>query len=201
MTAREEGHRVYRMAMAQLASEETDEQLAGLAVAGDSRAFAQLVERYRDTAFAYAYAHLRARDEAEDVVQEAFVRAYTGIRHIQSARSWAPWLMRIVRNLCRDTVRRQRSRPATVLDDTWPDDRPTPEMLLMMDERGHEMRQAIEALPEKLRVPLMMHYVSRRSYREIALALDVPESTIVGRLSMALQRLRRRLVCRGDLCD
>src|SRR5438093_13698703 len=98
------------MAMAQLASEDSDEFLADAARGGDARAFSLLVERYRDTAFAYSYAHLRVRDEAEDVVQEAFVRAYLGLPKIQATRCWAAWLMRIVRNLCWDALRRHRSR-------------------------------------------------------------------------------------------
>jgi len=183
------------MAMAQSATEHTDELLADAARDGDTRAFALLVDRYRDTAFAYSYAHLRLRDEAEDVVQEAFVRAYLGLPNIQATRCWAAWLMRIVRNLCNDALRRHRSRPVAALDEAWPDDSPTPEMLLLIGERGDEIRRAVNELPEKLRVPLVMHYVSRRTYREIALALDVPETTVVGRLSMALQRLRRRLLC------
>lgn len=181
--------------MAQLASEDSDEYLADAARAGDSRAFALLVERYRDTAFAYSYAHLRVRDEAEDIVQEAFVRAYLGLAGIQTTRCWAAWLMRIVRNLCCDALRRHRSRPVTELDEAWPDSSPSPEMSLLMNERGDEVRKAVNDLPEKLRVPLVMHYISRRTHREIALALNVPESTVVGRLSMALQRLRRRLLC------
>jgi RNA polymerase sigma-70 factor (ECF subfamily) len=190
-----EGRNMQSMARAQPASQVTDELLADAARAGDNAAFAVLVERYRNTAFACAYAHLRGRDEAEDVVQEAFVRAYVGLGGMQSTRCWAAWLMRIVRNLCTDSLRRHRSRPSEPLDDAWPDDAPTPEMSLLTMERGVEIRKAIDDLPEKLRVPLIMHYVSRRTLREVALALDVPETTVVGRLSMALQRLRRRLQC------
>jgi RNA polymerase sigma-70 factor (ECF subfamily) len=182
------------MAMAQAVSEDTDELLASAARTGDSDAFAILVERYRDTAYAYAYAHVRFRDEAEDVVQEAFVRAFVGLPRMQSPRCWPAWLMRIVRNLCHDALRQHRSRQSEPLDEAWADDGPTPEMSMLARERVHEIRKAIDGLPEKFRVPLLMHYVSRRNIREIALALDVPETTIVGRLSTALQRLRRRLL-------
>jgi len=183
------------MAMAQPASEDTDATLADAARAGDTAAFAKLVDRYRDTAFAYANAHVRYRDEAEDIVQEAFVRAFVSLPGIQSSRSWGAWLMRIVRNLCHDSLRRHRSRPSEPLDETWPDDRPGPETSLLVMETGQEVRRAVLDLPEKLRIPMLMHYAYRRSHREIALALGVPETTVVGRLTTALQRLRRRMGC------
>ena len=181
------------MAMTQSPGEVTDEWLAEAARGGDTDAFAQLVARYRDTAYAYAYARLRNRDEAEDVVQEAFVRAFVGLPRIHATRSWAAWLMQIVRNLCHDSQR--RGRVHEILDDAWPASGPTPEMSLLHSERRQEIRKAIAALPENLRVPFLMHYVSQRSYREIALALALPETTVVGRLATALQRLRRR--CKG----
>jgi|SRR5579871_1628839 len=180
------------MAIAQAPGEQSDELLADLALAGDTNAFAALVAKYRDIAYAYAYARLRHRDEAEDVVQEAFVRAFIGLPHIHASRCWAVWLMKIVRNLCHDASRRKGNRRSAPLDEAWPDDSPTPEMFMLSKERHNEIRKAISELPEHLRVPLLMHYVSRRSYREIAMALEIPETTVVGRLATALQRLRRR---------
>lgn len=180
------------MAISQSPGEESDEWLVVAAREGDSVAFGRLVARYRDVAFAYAYARLRHRDEAEDIVQEAFVRAFISLPRILATCCWAAWLMKILRNLCHDATRRQRIRAASELDDTWPDGGPTPEMFLLDTERTGEVRRAIVDLPEKLRVPLLMHYVSRRTYREISLALDIPETTVVGRLATALRQLRRR---------
>jgi RNA polymerase sigma-70 factor (ECF subfamily) len=186
------------MAMAQSPEERSDESLANLARAGDRDAFAALVGKYRDVVYAYAYARLRHRDEAEDIAQEAFVRAFVGLSQVHTTGCWAAWLMRIVRNLCHDAARRQRGRGVTPLDETWPDDAPTPEMFLLTRERGYELRKAIAELPDALRIPLLMHYVSRRTYREIALALELPETTVVGRLATALQRLRRRFRSEGQ---
>jgi RNA polymerase sigma-70 factor (ECF subfamily) len=180
------------MAMAQSPEEQSDELLADLALTGDAKAFAALVAKYRDIVYAYAYARLRHRDEAEDIVQEAFVRAFVGLPHIHASRCWAAWLMKIVRNLCHDAGRRRRGRISEPLDEAWPDESPTPEMSMLTRERRLEVRQAIADLPEHLQVPLLMHYVSRRSYREIALALGIPETTVVGRLATALHRLRQR---------
>jgi RNA polymerase sigma-70 factor (ECF subfamily) len=74
-----------------------------------------------------------------------------------------------------------------------PSAKPGPEAILLDGERRRELGKAIAALPDKYRVPLLMHHMSRRSYREIALALELSESTVTGRIATALRLLRRRM--------
>jgi|SRR5579871_5699704 len=180
------------MAMAQTPTETTDEALAAAAQTGDPAAFALLVARYREMAFAYAYARLRNREEAEDTAQEAFVRAFIALERFRTSECWGAWMMRILRNLCTDVLRR-RGRNCPLYDADGPDDMPSPEQFALAKERRQELKAAVAALPEKYRIPLLMHYASGRTYREVALALDLPESTIVGRMAGALRLLRRRL--------
>jgi RNA polymerase sigma-70 factor (ECF subfamily) len=170
-----------------------DEALVAAARAGDQKAFAELVERHRDLAFGYALARLRNREEAEDVAQEAFVRAYQQLGGLRWCRSWDAWLMRILRNLCHDALRRKRVRQAEPFDPDWLDGDPSPEQAVVRDERRKRLEAAVAALPEKYRTPLLMRFASGLSYREIATALGVPESTVVGRLAGALRLLRRSL--------
>jgi RNA polymerase sigma-70 factor, ECF subfamily len=181
------------MTLAQGAAERTDEMLAGAAQAGDQEAFAILVERYRDVALAYAFACLGSREEAEDAAQEAFVRAYLSLMRFRASESWGAWLMRILRNHCTDLVRRRKSRVPFLLDADLPDPLPLPEDAVFAAERRRELAAALAKLPDKYRIPLTMYYASRRTYREIALALDLPESTITGRLALGLRRMRRTL--------
>lgn len=171
----------------------SDETLAAAARSGDRRAFDTLVARYRDTAFAYALARLDSREEAEDIAQEAFVRALVTLNRFRVEASWGAWLMRIVRNLCHDALRRRRVRSSITLDDRWIDAGPSPEMSALFKERRSELAAAVAEMPEKFRTPLLMHYASRRTYREIALALSVPESTVIGRMAGALRFLRKRM--------
>jgi RNA polymerase sigma-70 factor, ECF subfamily len=182
------------IAMTQTPPEVTDEALAKAAQAGDTSAFAALAARYREVAFAYSYACLRNRDEAEDTVQEAFVRMYQALGRFRSSECWGAWTMRIVRNLCTDALRRRR-RKSLPLDEAneMRDSAPSPEQFTLATARTQELNAAITALPEKYRIPLLMHYASGRTYREIALALGLSESTIAGRLAGALRVLRRRL--------
>lgn len=172
--------------------EQTDEVLVQAARSGDREAFGLLVSRYRDLVHAFAYARLRNREEAEDAAQEVFVRALEHLPEFRSDRFGA-WLMRIARNHCMDILRRRRSRRTEELSDQWMDHSPTPEMAALTRERRRELCAALDALPEKHQVLVLMHYGSGRSYREMALALDLPETTVVGRMAAALRTLRRRM--------
>jgi RNA polymerase sigma-70 factor (ECF subfamily) len=181
------------MMVSTLVEESSDEALVEAARSGDREAFGLLVERYRDLVYAFSYARLRNREEAEDTAQEAFLRAYQYLPEFRMADRFGGWLMRITRNLCTDVARRRRSRPTEELSEDWMDHSPTPEMAAMVKERRRELTAAIDALPEKHQVLILMHYGSGRSYRDMALALDLPETTIVGRMAAALRGLRRRL--------
>jgi RNA polymerase sigma-70 factor (ECF subfamily) len=179
--------------MAQAVPGVSDEALAAAARNGDRAAYAQLVERYRDLAYACAFALLRSREDAEDAAQEAFLRAYASLPRYDPRRCWAAWMMRIVRNLCRDVHRRRQVRVAA-LHSLRPDEaHPGPEAAVLEGETRRLLAAAVESLPERLRAPLLMHYGSGLTYREVAAALDLPESTVVGRLAGALRRLRRDL--------
>jgi RNA polymerase sigma-70 factor, ECF subfamily len=181
------------MAMVGSPAQLTDEALAEAARAGDREAFSSLVSRYRDLAFSYAYARLHDRDEAEDVAQETFVRAYVALSHFRTSACWGAWVMQITRNLCKDQMRKRRTRPSVPLDMDWIDAAPTPDAITLTKERRETIAAAVAALPEDLRIPIHMHYGARRTYKEIGLALGLPESTVVGRIAAGMRRLRRRL--------
>jgi RNA polymerase sigma-70 factor (ECF subfamily) len=167
-------------------SPEADEHLVTAAQSGDPEAFAALVTRYRKLVYAYAYARLGDREEAEDVAQEAFVRAYQSLPRLRLGGSWEAWMMRIVRNLCHDALRRKRLRR------TEPVEAAVDVPAGGADPRRVELMEALGALPEKYRLPLTMHYLSGCTYRQVAVALDLPESTVVGRMAGGLRLLRTR---------
>lgn len=184
---------MHAMALSSPAVAATDEALAREARDGDRQAYAELVARHRATAFAYAYARLGRREEAEDVAQEAFVRAWAALDRYRPGACWGAWFMRILRNLCVDASRRRAQRQAAALSDDWACQAPSPEVLAMKEEERARLAAAVAALPERLRMPLLMHYGSRQTCREIARALGIPESTVTGRLAGALRHLRRAL--------
>ncbi len=182
------------MTMAQAPFEVTDERLAEAARDGDRQAFASLVARYRDTAFAYAYVRTGNRDEAEDLTQEAFVRAFQSLSRFRANGSWGAWLTSIVRNLCHDAYRRKQTRCTVDFTPNLKDTNPSPEAIALSEEAMKTLGSSVHALPEKYRTPLLLHYSGRQTYKEIALALGLPESTVVGRMAGALRLLRRKMV-------
>ena len=105
--------------------------------------------------------------------------------------------MRILRNLCHDALRRRRNRPLEPIPDEWLDAAPTPEATALEGARRQELREAVESLPEKYRLVLLLHYGAGQKCREVALAVGIPESTVKGRLVSALRLLRRRLDWEG----
>jgi len=181
------------MALTHSPAELTDESLVAAAREGDREAFGILIDRYRDTAYAYAASLIGNREDAEDIVQEAFVRAYVALWRFRAGSQWAAWLMRIVQNLCRDAIRRRTVRRTTELTPDRPDQSPTPEQQILEIEGRRVLVESVIKLHEKFRVPLVMRYSHQQSYKEIALAVGIPESTVVGRLAGALRILRRQL--------
>src|SRR6187399_224195 len=89
----------------------TDEELVARATAGDQDSFNQLVARWERPIYALAYRTLGREEEARDVVQEAFLRAYRGLKGFKGEAKFSSWLYRITLNLCRDWIRRERRAP------------------------------------------------------------------------------------------
>lgn len=175
------------------AQESSDEALVAAACAGDREAYTVLVGRHRNLVYGYLYARLRNREEAEDLTQEVFVRAYMALETFRRNSAWMPWMMRIARNLCFDALRSRRGRSWEPLSDDWLDGSPTPESRTLAAERRRQLDEALNALPEKYRTVLMMHYASALKAQEIAVALDLPETTVKGRIESGLRLVRKRL--------
>src|SRR5437667_4342332 len=142
------------------ATQAPDETLVMAARAGDRSAFSLLVDRYRGIVFAYACARMREREEAEDVAQDVFARAYASLPRLRGSGAWQPWLLQILRNQCRDALRRRRVRRTEPLDVAWLEGGPSPEARVLGDEGRRELLAAVAALPESLRIPLLMHVAS-----------------------------------------
>jgi RNA polymerase sigma-70 factor, ECF subfamily len=154
---------------------------------GDETAFRELHRRYRARAVFLAAQLLHDWNEAEDVVQEAFLRVFRSIRKFRGDAGFYSWLYRIVVNLCRDRRRRAAAHPTLALDEARTAD----------DQAGDwgATRLHIEALlarlSEELRVTLLLREMAGLSYAEIAEELEVPVGTVRSRLSAAREQLRR----------
>src|SRR5689334_7593701 len=180
----------------------TDEELVALATAGDVDSFNQLVARWERPIFALAYRTLGREDDARDVVQDAFLRAYRGLRGFKGQAKFSSWLYRITLNLCRDWIRRERRAPiAQVPEGTDPVDladaqaSPTEsvEELVARREMSRAVARAMAELPEEQRTAILMKEYHGLTFQEIADQLNCPLSTVKTRLYQGLSVLRRRL--------
>jgi RNA polymerase sigma-70 factor (ECF subfamily) len=180
--------------------EPSDRELMGRLAAGDRDALAPLMERHSRRVYRIALAYLRRPDDALDVVQETFVKAYRSAARWDPASEVAPWLTRIAVNQAIDTYRRRRRRlelEAPLPDgDRWVavDSREaSPERRLRGREAAERISGALLTLPETQRAVFVMRHYDEMSLQEIAQALDLRLGTVKSSLHRAVHRLRDRL--------
>jgi RNA polymerase sigma-70 factor, ECF subfamily len=160
---------------------------------GSRDAFGEIVTLYMRRAYIGALAILGNREDAMDVSQEAFLKAYRAIRRFDPERPFYPWFYRILRNACFDWIRRRRKRPRSGLEMDVPDNRFRPEVLAARDENREAVWAGLSRLGERDREILVLRHFQHLSYREIAEALDIPQGTVMSRLFAARSRLRGEL--------
>lgn len=153
-------------------------------------------------AFRVAYGVLRHRQDAEDVAQEAFVKAYRNFRQLRDRDRFRAWLVRLTWRLAIDRRRGDRRREARQRQEVAQDSRPAGvaqgfrpaiEAELVNNERIARLWQAIDALPEKLRVVVVLSGIEEHDLREVARLLGLPEGTVKSRMFLARQRLKEQL--------
>lgn len=177
--------------MAQLDAVQEKEWLL-LARGGDVEAFAPLVAAHQRVVYRIALRITGNPQEAEDVAQEAFVRAFERLDRFDPARPFAPWLYRIVHNLALNRVRRDRT-PA-VLGDWLEDERGTgPEAAAIAAETLERLRQAIAGLPENYRRVIVLRHFEGLSYQQMCAALGVPLSDVKSWLFRARRALQKSM--------
>jgi len=158
---------------------------------GDRTALAWLVRRYQKQVWSVAFRCSRQRDDADDLTQEAFVRLWQFAPRFQPTGSVLSWLFRVVTNLCLDNQRkRRRVRP---LEHAGTPEAESTEDPLARDERQVRIRAAVQELPERQRLALMLHRFEGQSYRQIAQTTGWSESAVESLVFRAYETLRRRL--------
>lgn len=179
----------------------SDEALAQLALKEDPDAFAELVNRYQKGIYNLAYRLTGERDEAQDLAQETFLRAYAALPSFQTDRRFSPWLYRIATNLCFDYLKRRGRLGTTPIEDfeaegaemPLPDWSMEPARALERKETQEEVQAAILSLPEKYRAVVILRHIEGLSYSEMAEVLTLPLGTIKTHLYRARELLKARL--------
>ena len=174
---------------------ENEEGLLRRISAGETEVFGELVLRHQDFIFNVVSRYVRFEEEARDLTQEVFLKAYENIEKFRGEAKVSSWLYRIAYNLSMNWSERRAGRE-TQLDDVLADNLPAPadasEELLEQQRQLALVKEALAGMPEKYRTVIDLYYFKERSYQEIADALAIPINTVKIRLLRAKERLRER---------
>jgi len=187
-----------------------DDELVARSVAGDSRAFEAIMRRHNRLLFRSARSILASDADAEDALQEAYVRAWRSLAQFRGQAKLSTWLVRIVINEALGRVRRRGAQviplePTMAETDDDPHDRIAgdatrqPEQLALRGELRRLMEARIDALPEAFRTVFMLRAVEELSVEEVASALALPEATVRTRFFRARALLRAALAQDADM--
>lgn len=183
---------------------DADRPLVEATLAGDGDAFAELVGRYSPRLFGVVRGYTKSHAEIEDVVQEAFLKAYTKLATFKGESSFSTWLMRIAINTARDLLKKQGRSPVTAVEDPelagGDRDRDVhasiaaPSVQLERHEVASITEEVLEELPEVFRTTLVLREFEELSYQDIADLLGVSIGTIESRLFRARARFKEALM-------
>jgi len=165
----------------------TDAVLVTQTLDGNSRAYTQLVERYRNAIYGLAYYRLQNFEDAQDVAQEVFIHAYRQLNQLREPAKFGPWLRRVTITQCAMWQRRQHHTEP--LDESLAVTSHTSEV-----ESRLVVQQALACLPEESRLTIILFYFKSYSMQEIADFLEVPVTTIKSRLRDARARMKKELL-------
>lgn len=171
---------------------ETESRLISQAQRGDRSAFSELVRLHRVGVITVVYRMCGDVQLAEDMAQEAFLRAWKNLHSYKPKSPFRNWLYRIATNAALDVIRRDRETVALESVQLSADEM-SPETALVQKEMGERVQQAILELPPASRAVLILREYEGLSYKEIAEALGVPLGTVMSRLNYARTTLRQGL--------
>ncbi|MBN2511107.1 MAG: sigma-70 family RNA polymerase sigma factor [Spirochaetales bacterium] len=160
---------------------------------GSAKAFGLLVNAYSKRIYHAAYGFLRNMDDATDIVQEVFLRAFKNIATFDVSRPMYPWLYRITKNLCLNKIQHKESRNTGLPEWELKGNSPTPEELTLRTYDEEHLSSALKSLPDNYREILELKHFQDCSYQDIADILGIPIGTVMSRLFNARKKLRKVL--------
>ena len=184
-------------------SKENINRLIIKAIEGNQTAYKLLVKRYKNGLYNMVYQMIKNREEAEDLVQETFMKAFNSLASYNDNYAFSTWLYKIAFNHCIDAIRKKKLR-------TLPLDKPiqlqagevhhqirdeshSPEKVLLFAEKRTLIQKSIKSLPERYRIAIVLRHQEERSYEEISEILKIPLGTVKARIFRAREMLKKKL--------
>jgi len=185
----------------------TDEELVAKSMRGDADSFNELILRWERPIYALAYRQIGREEDARDVCQETFLRAYRALNGFRGQAKFSSWLYRIALNLCRDWLRRERRAPTVQAPDGVDltelagacEPSESIEDLVARRDLSRTVEHAMALLPEEQRTAIILKEYHGLTFQEIADLIGCPLSTVKTRLYQGLTVLRRELVPAGSI--
>lgn len=187
-------------------TEVSEKKIIEKVLGGDANAFEELVLKYEKTVYNLALRMVGDRDDASDMTQEAFIKAYGSLSSFRGDSKFSVWIYRITTNVCLDFLRsksRKQQVSLTVSDDDEDAqlDIPDPEQQLIKKISMQSVEEGLKTLPDKQRQILVMRELGGMSYAEIGAALSLEEGTVKSRIFRARKRLCTFLLDSGNIPD
>jgi len=180
-----------------------DTALVKKAKDGDGKAYDALILLYKDAVYGIIYRMVHNKQEAEDLTQEAFIKAYNSIRSFNEEYAFSTWLFKIATNNCIDFFRKRKLKTHSMeqnirykdgeIKQEYADKERTADKDLLATEKTQLIFEAIDQLPEKYKTAIVLRHHEEKSYEEIAQILGLPLGTVKARIFRAREMLKKSL--------
>lgn len=180
-----------------------DHKLINQAKEGNQKAFEALLNKYRNLVYHVMYKMVNNSQEAEDLTQEAFIKAFRALSSFNEEFAFSTWLMKIATNNCIDYLRKKKLKVFSIdepvkykdeeLQFELPDNEPSPEKQMLAEERTKYINNAINSLPPRYRHVIVLRHKEEKSYEEISEILNLPLGTVKARIFRAREMLNKKM--------
>ena len=181
----------------------TNSELIKKAIEGDESAYKNLLENYRGAIYNLLYKMVRNKEETEDLVQEAFMKAFKALPSFNEEYAFSTWLYKIAINNCIDHIRKKKLQTYSInkpvqskdgeLDREFPDTSMSPDKSILSEERASIIETAIDELPGNYKTAIILRHSEEKSYEEISKILNIPLGTVKARIFRAREMLKKKL--------
>jgi RNA polymerase sigma-70 factor (ECF subfamily) len=184
----------------------SDEQLVKKCLQGDSQAFEELAIKYQNKIYALSYRYMGNEEDAYDMAQEAFIKAYRSLRSFKGDSSFGTWMYRIATNVCLDELRRRKrriiplsldeplaTRDGDEVEKEIADTSPTADIIYEQKELSQYIQQVLDEMKPDHKSTIILRDIMDLTYDEIAQVLNCSIGTVKSRLSRAREALRKKL--------